>query len=449
MDEDRVELILNGEVVLIAKDYDISIAFLQVPNQFSIRIGSGATAVDLMRRYPKNTPFALEINGITQFMGWTDGFRRPRGEATELEIVGRDALARLLTDEVQHDRSFSSATFEELAHAAFAGAGYEGIALSYDAAAHRAAVTGVPQFEDYKVKKTYKSGPVGTQGSNLEIVPLLADGSAYDVANVRTGVTTVETTVTELKKRCTGFKAEKPIEWKAGTSYLNALNKDLSRAGLFLRASVDPEGQDPNVFLLSEPNAAQSPLFGMVRLLDKDPPRNMVSVLPPAIDDLAVGRHAYYTVRGRTGGGKAGSQQIEATFTDEDMVAAGYSTHRVIVDENAKTLKQAEYMARKACAEARRVGRVFTYIVPRRHSLPLLADASRRAIPTPDVVVALRDDEHGLEGDFWIERVRFRASANGGTFTDVTLMVPDDLVYGEGQFYTSAKKKRKVFGRSV
>lgn len=449
MDEDVVELVLAGETVLIAKEYDVSIAFLQVPNAFSITIGSGATALDLMRRYPKGTPFILKINGVVQFMGFTDGFRRRRGEATELEIFGRDALAQLLTDEIQHDRSFNNATFEELTQAAFTGAGYEDVTIFYDATAHRQAVTGVPQIESYKVKKTYKSGPVGTQGTSTEIVSQTADGSAYDVANVRMGVTTVETEVQEIRQRCTGYKAEKPIEWKAGTGHHSALNKDLARGGIFLRASVDPAGKNPNIFLLGAPNAAQAPMFGLARLLDRDPPANIVSVMPPQIDDSAVGRHAHYIVRGRTGGGKDGRQQIEATFTDEDMVARGYNTHRVIVDEQAKTRTQAEYMARKACAEARRMGRVFTYTVPRRHTLPLLSAPAQRAIPTPDVVVSLRDDEHGLEGDFWIERVKFRASATGGTFTDITLMVPDDLVFGEGQFYTSARKKRKVFGRSV
>lgn len=450
MDEDKVELVLNGETVLTSKDYDVSIAFLQVPNAFALTIGSGGTAVDLMRRYPKRTPFALRINGITQFMGWTDGFRRPRGSATELQITGRDALAQLLTDEIQHDRSWNNATFEELARAAFTGAGYDGISLIYDAAAHRRAVTGTPVTETVKTKKKIVSAPVGTQGAEQGIIPLTPDGSAYDVGPVvRLGVTTVETEVEEIRQRVTGFKAEKPIEWKAGTAYYAALNKELARGGIFLRAGVDPEGQDPNVFLLGEPNAAQAPLFGLARVLEGNPPANIVNVVPPAIDDLATGRHAYYIVRGRTGNGKSGKQQIEATFTDEEMVALGYTTHKVIMDESCKTLKQAQYMARKACAEARRQGRVFTYTVPRRHSLPLLADANKRAIPTPDVVVTLRDDEHGMFGDFWIERVRFRGSSSGGTATDITLMVPDDLVFGEGEFYTSGKKRRKVFGRSV
>lgn len=451
MNEDLVEIILNGETIRAVKDYDISIAFLQVPNAFAVTVGSGQSALDLMARYPAGTTFALRVNGVVQFMGRTDGWRRRRGEATELEIVGRDALAQLLQDEIQHDRSFSNITFEALTRTAFDGAGYEGITLTVDASAHRAAVTGTPILEPYKVKKTYTSAPVGQQGTETVLVPLTSDASAWDVTTYRTGVTVVSTEVEETRQRVTGYKTEKPIQWKAGQPYYQALNKELSRAGLFLRAGVDPDGEDPNVFLLSEPNAAQPPLFGLVRIpAPVNLPANVVNVSPPMIDDVTVGRHAFYTVRGRTGTGKNGRTQIEYTFTDEDMVARGYRTHRVIVDENCKTQKQAEYMARKACAEARRQSRVFTYTVHGRHSLPLLRDETRRAIPNPDIVVALRDDEHGLYGDFWVERVRFRASANGGTFTDITLMVPDDLVFGEGQFYTaSGGKRRKVFGRTV
>jgi prophage tail gpP-like protein len=455
MNEDIVELVLSGETVLIAKEYDISIAYLQVPNAFSITIGSGATAIDLMRRYPKNTPFVLKINGVVQFMGRTDGFRRRRGEATELEIFGRDALSQLVTDEIQHDRSFNNATFEELSLAAFRGAGYDEITLFTDAAAHRKAVTGTPIVETVHVaRNVVVSGDIG-DGVTTQELQVVSTGEqsqqafAVDQVNVRQGITVVATFHDIMQTRVKGYKAEKPIEWKAGQSYYAALNKELSRGGIFLRATVDPAGVDPNVFLLSEPVATQTPLFGLARLIDRDPPKNIVSVLPPMIDDSAVGRHAHYIVRSRTGGGKDGKQQIEATFTDDDMVARGYNTHRVVVDEACKTRKQAEYMARKLCAEARRTGRVFTYTLPRRHTLPLLAAPSQRAIPTPDVVVSLIDEEHGLEGDFWIERVRFRASASNGTFTDITLMVPDDLVFGEGAFYTSARKKRKVFGRTV
>lgn len=447
MDEDKVELVLAGETVLTSKDYDVSIAFLQVPNAFSLTIGSDATALDLMRRYPKNTPFALRINGIVQFMGWTDGFRLPRGNGTEIQIVGRDALAKLHDDDIEHDRSFSNATFEELARAAFKSAGYDTIDLRYDAAAHRRAVVGTPIVQTTTVTKKVlidlnQISVIDRTGipenSDLNYAPL-------DIRSVDEITTEVQETITKV----TGYKAEKPIEWKAGTAHFAALMKELARAGLFLRASVDPEGRNPNVFLLSEPSAAQAPIFGLARVLGDTVAENVVSVLPIGLDDIATGRHAKYIVRGRAGGGKDGRQQIEAAFEDPEMLAAGFTKRKVVVDENAKTRAQAQFLARKLCAEARRVNRCFTYTVPRRHTLPLLANPLERAIPTPDIVVALRDDDHGMDGLFWIERVRFRGSATGGTFTDITLMCPEDLVFGTGEFLPAQSRAQKVFGKAA
>lgn len=440
MEEDVVALILNGEHIEIAKEYDISIAFLQVPNAGSITIGSGSTFVDLARRYPKGTTCALQINGVTQFMGRTDGFRRTRGDATEMALVFRDALALFVKDKIQHDRTFNNITFDELTKEAFKSAGYEGISLVYSAAAHRAAVAGTPILETAQVTKKILIDLNQIRGLDTSGVPKGADLN-YQPLDIDP---TIE--ITETVTKCTGFKAEKPIQWKAGTPHYDALNKELARAGIFLRAGVDPEGQDPNVFLLSEPNATQAPAFGLARILGDAVPDNHVSVLPPAIDDIATGRHSHYIVRGRTGGGADGRQQIEAVFVDEEM-AAIETSHEVIIDESAKTLSQAQFIARRACATARRMCRCFTYTVPNRHTLPLLADPRRRAIPNPDMVVALRDDEHGMEGLFWIERVRFRRSMSTGTNTDITLMCPEDLVFGDGQYWLAGKKGQKVLGK--
>ena len=454
-EDDVVELWLDGRPILIAKEYDISIAFLQVPNAFSIVIGSGATAVDLLRRFPPGTPFVLKINGIVQFMGFLDGPERQQGEATQLQLIGRDALAQLVDDEIEHDRSFVNATFDEITNAAFTSAGYEGISLTYDAAAHRKAVTGTPIIEEKVEERTFTSKPVSGKDTDEKQIVLVSTGEAagtpfaYDVLTVRQGTTVVETTQKKLVQKITGFKAEKPILWKAGTSHYQALAREYQRAGLFLRAGVDPEGVDPNVFLLSQPNPVQTPLFGLIRALDKDPPANLVNVVPGRIANLTTNRHAKYIVRGRTGGGKDGRQQIEGVFLDEEMVALGYTKRRVVVDEHAKTKKQAEFYARKACADARRANRTFTYTVLGRHSLPMLAAPARRALPTPDICVSLVDDEHGMRGIFWVERVRFRASATGGTFTDFVLMVPDDVVFGDAELLSAADKKgRAVLGKA-
>lgn len=439
MNEDIVELILKGETILIAKEYSVTIGFMQVPSQFSIVIGSGVTAIDLMRRYPAGTPFALRVNGVVQFMGRTDGFERPAGEATELHITGRDRMAQLLDDDIDKDRSFTNATFKDLADAAIKGARIEGYSLVFDASAHRRAITGTPIVETTKVKQKVlidinQLRGVATSGFppgvDLNFVPLNIDPTIE-----------IEKTVTRIK----GYKVEKPIEWKAGQSHYAAANKEFARGGLFLRAGVDPDGEDENIFLLSEPNGAQDPLFALVNTRESNPAANVVSVLPPKITDITTNRHTRYIVRARTGGGKDGRKQIEGSFTDKDMVALGIDKQKVVIDEHCKSTEQANYLARKLCAEACRQNRVFTYTMPRRHTAPLLRDPSRRAILAPDICVSLKDDEHGMEGVFWVERVCHRQTANGGTFTDITLMLPDDLVFGEGEFLANAT--RKVSGR--
>ena len=444
--EDLVELVLNGETVLTCKEYQIDIAYMMAPSQFSIVIGSGTTAIELMRRYPARTTFVLKINGVVQFSGLTDGYERPQGEHTELRITGRDCMSPLLRNSILHDRIFNNATFEDLGHAAIKGAGIKSYTLSTDALAHRKAVTGTPIVESTKVvehvllnfNELYAIDSSGfPPGTDLNYAP-------FDIKDKSEITVDVEKTV----KRIKGFKADKPIEWKASTKWYAAAKKEFDRGGIFFRASVDPTGKQTNVFLLSEPSAAQTPLFGFVNTREPDPADNLVSVLPPHITDLVTNRCARYIVRGRTGGGKSGREQIEGIFDDDYMIDLGFDPEvdvDVHIDEMAKSVAQANYLARRRCAEMRRQHRVFTYRVPKRHTAPVLTDSQQRAVLVPDVCVALKDDENGMEGVFWIERVKHCASANGPTYTDVTLMVPEDLVFGDGEFLPGAT--RRVSGR--
>ena len=443
MIEDVVELVLAGETIITAKEYSIGLAVMQVPNDFSIVIGTGTSALALMRKYPAGTPFVLKINGIVQFMGWTDGFERPKGEHTEIRITGRDRMAHIITDCVEHDRTFTNATFEDIARAMITGSGITDYKLDFDARAQAKAITGTPIVEETKVyekqlldfNQAFAIDASGfPPGTDLNFAP-------FDVRTKEEITVDVEKVVKKIK----GYKAEKPIEWKAGTTFYAAGKKEFDRGGLFFRGGVDPSGKQPNTFLLAEPNAAQEPLFGLVTTREPNPADNLINVIPPHITDSVVGRHAKYIIRGRTGGGKDGRKQVEGVFVDEQMAELGFSTRFGAEDENAKTNAQALYLARKRCTEARRQHRVFTYHMPRRHTGPLLRDPSRRAILAPDIDVSLRDDEHGMLGVFYVERVRHMASANGPTGTDITLMVPEDLVYGDSEFLSNAT--RKVSGR--
>lgn len=434
--DDRVTLELDGDEVLIAQNYEVSIAYLLQPNAFSITLGSGATALEIAKTYPKRTKFALRIGDVVQFMGRTDGIEKSSSTATELAIRGRDCMARLVDDDVEHDQSVTHATWEELARKAIEGAQIKGYTLTFDALAHRQAVAGTPITETTTVEKTININDIRgllfqpLPGQDLNAVPL--DYNPTYSAEVT---------------RITGYRAERPIEIKAGSSWYAWNKKENDRGGLFLRAGVDPSGQDEFNFLLSAPTANQVPLYALINQRGSRRQDNFVNVFPPKLHDLAITRRAHWIVYGRAGTGKDGRNAIVGQFDDQEMIDAGYTTRKVHIDKECKSNEHATYLARKMCAESRRQDRTFVYSI-KGHTLPLIANPKRRAVVSPDTTIYVKDDEHGIDGVFWIERVAHRGSGEGGRTSEMTLMVPEDLVFGDGEFDRAGKKRRsKVFGK--
>ena len=425
--DERVTLRMGDFELLIAKDYEVDVDYFTQPNAFSINVGSAATARALMIAFPANTPFQLKIGPVTQFTGRTDGFSRSNSAATELAIRGRDSLARLVDDHIIADKSFTHATFEEITRAAIEGAQIKGYSLVYDANAQRAAVAGTPIVKTYEFTVGPFVGPVAlTVGSGINYALLAKE----------------ETTTISIVK---GYKADKPIEMKYGETYFSWLKKELDRGGLFLRSGVDPEGNDEFVFLLGSPLAAQPPLYGLINQRGPNPSQNYANVFPPHLEDMTTARHAYYHLEGSAGGGKDGRNKVEGIVADQEMIDLGYVKRWAKKDTTVKSKQHAEFLAKKQCTEARRHGRTFVYPIYG-HTLPLLSSPKKRAVVVPDTTIYLRDDEHGIEGTFWISRCSYRGSVSRGTTTDLTLMVPDDLVFGDGDFHRG-KKDKKVFGR--
>jgi prophage tail gpP-like protein len=428
--DDRVTLELNGREVLLAENYDVSIAYLLQPNAFSITLGSGATALSITKAFPAGTRFGLRVGDVVQFTGRTDGFEKTSQTATEIAIKGRDCMARLIDDDVEHDESVTHATWEELARKAIEGAQVKGYSLVFDTAAHRQAVVGTPIVETIEATVGAFVGPVAlTVGSGLNYSLLAREDT---------------TTITRIK----GYRAERPIEIKAGTSHHGWLKKENDRGGLFLRAGVDPTGEDEFVFLLGAPSANQAPVYALINQRGAARQANFVNVFAPKLHDVTLTRRAHFIVYGKAGTGKGGRNTIIGRFDDEEMIALGFTTRKVHIDKEVKSSEHATYLARKLCAEARRQDRSFTYAI-KGHTLPLIAAPERRGIPAPDTCIYIKDDEHGIEGVFWIERVSHRGSSEGGRTTEITVMVPEDLVFGDGEFARGGKKKKrsKVFGR--
>jgi hypothetical protein len=441
---DTVDLLISGKEVLSAKEYDVQISYFTTPSAFSMTVGSGRSTLDLAREVAPGSLFALRINGVVQFVGFIDGFERIGGGATEIALTGRDIMAQLVRDHIEHERSFSRATFEDLARAAILGAGIAEPTLFFDQAAQRAAVTGTPIVETVKKQRVFTSGPVGESGTSLEIVPLTSDGSAYDVDTVRQGVTTVSTTIQESINRVTGYKAEKPIKWDAGDTWFSAWKKDGDRAGIFLRAGVDPQGRDPAVFLLGAPDGAQRPKIWLLNTRRENTPENAVLVVPTGTRYLMTTRASEYVVLGQAGGGKDGRKAIVGRFLDEEALQGlPFPVKEVHKDPQAKNARQANFRARKRCAEARRANRSFGYRILGRHTAPMIDNPLARCIPVPDIVAHLQDDEIGANGSMWLASVRHHGSSTGGTFTDLTLIDPTDLVFGEDEL-TEAVPSRTV-----
>lgn len=434
--DDSVRLYLGNDEVLASENYHVDVAFLQVPNAFSIGIGSGASALSLMQRYPKNTPFRLGIGPVISFTGRTDGFARANATATELTITGRDAMAYLVDDHIEHDKTFNNATYDELVKFAFQGAQLpDGWSLTYDAAAHRLAVTGQPIVATY----IFTVGQIQDPGNGLNRNGLTIDPLGAGGIKAQEDYTS---TITILK----GFRSDKPIQFKAGETWYSDLKKELDRGGVFLRGGVDPEGKDEFSFLLSKPNGNQPPLYGIINQRGAAKNANLVTCFQPKLKDVATGRHAKYIVYGRAGGGATSRKRVVGSFVDDEMVAAGYNKRWVKVDQTVKSNEHAEYLARRQCAMARRSERAFAYSV-KGHTLPMIKDPTRRAVIVPDTTIYLQDDEHGMQGVFWIERVSYMGSSEGGRTTEMTLMAPEDLVFGDGDFSRASKNKKTILGR--
>jgi hypothetical protein len=431
---DTVDLLLNGKEVLSAKEYDVQIGYFTTPSAFSMTIGSGKTTLDLLRSAPPASLFALRVNEVVQFVGYTDGFDRIGGGATEVSISGRDITAQLVRDHIEHDRSFTNATFEQLARAAILGAGISEPTIFFDPASQRAAVTGTPVVSTTKKQTQVVRGTAGQQGTALELQPITADGSAFDVVAVRQGVTTVSTVLNQTINRITGYKAEKPIKWDAGETWFSAWKKDADRGGIFLRAGVDPQGRKPAVFLLGAPDGNQPARIWLLNTRRENTPDNAVLVVPGGTRYVMTGRHSEYVVLGQAGGGKDGRKAVVGRFLDEEALAGlPFPAKRVEKDPQVKNTRQANFRARRACAQERRENRHFVYRILGRHTAPLIDNPSARCIPAPDIVAHLRDDEIGANGPMWVSSVRHHKSVKDGTFTEVTLIDPTDLVFGEDE----------------
>lgn len=378
--DDSVSLRVGGDYLVAPESYDVAVDVLTQPAAWSMRIGDGTVARELLASYPPNSPFELRIGNAQQQVGATDEIGATlNGNATEVTIKGRDALAPLHDSHVAQEQTFQDVTYADLVLKAFTACGMHDATLVHTNAANRSVRAGIPV---------------------VELAPAL---TSYDV----------------ILEEATGQGTKHlEIRAKVGERWYDVVRRHLDRAGLFLWSAAD------GTFVLSAPNGAQEPAYTIRRALGGK--SNAVDLVDASFVNNTTGRHAAYIATGRGGGGSTQRARVEGIYVDPEMEAWGFAKVISFHDVNAKTPKQAEFWARRKCAEARRAGWRLEYTIAG-HTLPTAT--GRRAVVTPDTVMRVDDDEFGLHGNFYVEGVRY-ARSGGGTTTAVRLMRVDDLIFG-------------------
>lgn len=381
--DDRVRLTLDGNDVFIAESYEVHSSYLAGPGHFSLRLGSGDTAIDLISLGRPNKQFQISVGDVVQATGVIDGFEAGgNGGATEVTFFGRDVLAPLWDGFVDAETSFKDSTYTALVGKVLnLVADASGKTLAVDNAANRKLQTGVA-IRAAKEPKT-----------SLEIVSDAGhQGSVFRF-----------------------------VQAKLGEKWLQFLRRHLDRAGLFLTASADGN------YVLSKPNTTQPSIARITRKRDKTNPGNDRSNVIDARFRLDTSyRYSEVKVYTRGAGRKFGRGKSLGEFDDAGMQAYGFKRPLILRDKTCTDEKQAGYLARRHLAECARQGIHLEYTV-KGHSTRSIIDGSR-CVWAPDTVVDVDDDEFGLQGRFWVESVTFRRPP---TTTTVTLMRLSDLVFGE------------------
>lgn len=401
--DDRVRLELGGTEVLISESYDVQAGILSQPAAFSVRLGHGGVAAELMRKFPPKTPFKLRIGEVDQYTGETDGYRAEGSAgATEVSIRGRDSLAPLWDAYVQNEKSYLHSTFSNLVRSALEELQLDPSRLKTSARADRQIRAGVPLVE-------------------------LAPPRTVDeiVADVQRPAATV------TGPRQTNYASS--IQTKLGERWYDFIRRYLDRAGLFLWSGADGS------YILSQPNANLKPAYRIVRQRGKNV--NAVNVESAEFVNETTHRHSSVTVYGRGGGKKKGRGKSRGSAIDDEMFNGfrrsaeaaggpderGYHRPLVVRDANCGSLAQAEFLALRKLAEERRAGWSLVYKLTG-HTTPSIS-GRERAVWTFDTLVEVDDEEFGIQGIFYIENVAYHRGSDG-TSTTIRLMRTSDLIFG-------------------
>lgn len=404
--DDVVRLRMNGEDVAIYGSYAVAASVFTQPAAFSMQLGWDLTAAELAARFPPRTPFELVVAGTVVQSGWTDSADLSvDASGTKVEIRGRDSLAPLYDGYIDADQNFAEKSYLELTIAALDKVGLGDRSVIASNEANRKAITGgktvrIPGEALVKEAVLDTDKPVEVFMRNGQ--PVIIGGSERIVRN------TIKATV--------------------GGRWLEFLQKEFKKAGLFLWAAVDGS------FVLARPNGNQPPLYKVIH--KRGTQRALSNVISGRLRNDIVTRYTRAVVYGRAGGGKHGRRKVKGIYVDEEMSRLmGHfddippETVKQIIyhDEDVDSIKSAEFTARRNIAEFNRSAWSLEYTVSG-HTTQHIG-SGERLVWAPDTVVEVDDDQLGVHGNYYLSEVSFERSPH--TTTKLKLMRPEDLVFGE------------------
>ena len=375
----------------ICSSYSIEMGIFDQPSSFSVTLGTGDLAADLLKRYPNGSPFRINIGGQTQFTGYTDGFdASDNGSATEITFEGRDILAAICDTEIEKEDSFQAATHVELVRLAIARVG---LIKPFE-------VDPPLVLDSNRVNRIKTTGQnIVAQQDSSEAQLLQTAGSSGDQYKV--------------------------LRTHLGETLMNLLRRHLDSAGLFIWAAASGD------IVVGVPNSKQPPLYHLVRKRGSSPTSNVVRA---RYRDSFRPRFSEVVILGKTTGRKASRVTIGGAYTDDEVVTAGITKLRVLRNLDATSTAHCEHLAKKELAACRRRGFVFEYTLAGHSAPSLLTGGKTRAVFAPDTVVQIDDDEFNLHGNFWIEAVTHRRDPK--TTTTIKMLSPDVLIFGDDAFPT-------------
>lgn len=432
--DEVVRIAFDDKTIRIVTQYEISTRFFTQPSAFSVTIGSPQITQDLIKLARPGTPFVLYIGETPQMSGLVDGYIVSGSGGSQLTVRGRDYLAKLHDETCGADTPFSNLTYEQLVLRVLDLAGIEEFSLVGSNESNRRVVS-----DTIITELQPQNTNVGALAATTAAAAVAAAAGAAQVASAATGAAAgaagakvLIPTVVDIKKQV--------IKVKVGDTWYSFLKRELDRAGLFLRC-----GAEPRSYILAPPQGNQAPAFRICRRRFSN--RDTVNVVGhPRFRNETTKRHGAYIVHGRGGGGKDGRAKVVGTYEDAEMLAWGLDKERHIVDTDVKSTAQAAYLAQRYCAEARRNGFELSYVVAG-HRTPVIGGGNTKyGVWAPDVVVDVNDDEFGIYEPMWIEGVTFRGGGNQGTTTELTLVRPADLIFGDPFASPKQASKRRKRG---